>query len=161
MAWLVRLGIGISHSRPRHPQTNGKNERFHRSMKAEVLAMRGFPTMDDAQHAFDQWRRVYNHEWPHEGIGMQVPIERYRPSQRSYPEILPPVEEAYAPDDLILIPDRYGHVTAFEYSFTVSATLAGQPIAARPHPTEDGVYDPYYCHHRLMRVFMHDQLARV
>ena len=161
MAWLVRLGITLSHSRPRHPQTNGKNERFHRSMKAEVLARRGFQSLEDAQQAFDRWRHIYNHERPHEAIGMQVPIERYRPSLRSFPEILPPVEEAYAPDDLILIPDRYGRVAAFEYEFTVSATLAGQPIAARPHPIQDGVYDLYYCHHRLMRVSLHDRYARV
>jgi transposase InsO family protein len=32
--------------------------------------------MDDAQHAFDLWRHVYNHERPHEGIDLQVPIER-------------------------------------------------------------------------------------
>jgi transposase InsO family protein len=164
MAWLVRLGIGIgigiSHSRPRHPQTNGKNERFHRSMKAEVLARRGFRTMVEAQQAFDCWRHVYNHERPHEGIDMQVPIERYTPSQRSFPPVLPPVEDAYSPDDLILVPDSYGRVRAFEYGFTVSTTLAGQPIAARPHPGKDGIYDLYYCHHRLMRVSMHDQHAR-
>ena len=35
--WLIRLGIGVSHSRPYHPQTQGKDERFHRSLKAEVL----------------------------------------------------------------------------------------------------------------------------
>jgi len=35
--WLIRLGIRVSYSRPYHPQTNGKNERFHRSLKAEVL----------------------------------------------------------------------------------------------------------------------------
>jgi transposase InsO family protein len=135
MTWLVRLGISISHSRPRHPQTNGKNERFHRSLKAEVLARRGFRSMSDAQHAFDQWRYIYNHERPHEGIELQVPIERYRPSQRSFPAVLPTVEDAYSPNDLILVPDAYGRVRAFEYGFTVSATLAGQPIAARPHPS--------------------------
>jgi transposase InsO family protein len=99
MVWLVRLGIRISHSRPRHPQTNGKNERFHRSMKAEVLARRGFVNLDEAPQSFDRWCHVYNHERPHEAIEMQVPIERYTPSQRSFPQALSPVEEAYSPDD--------------------------------------------------------------
>lgn len=120
MVWLVRLGIGISHSRPRHPQTNGKNERFHRSMKAEVLARSGFRTTDEAQQAFDRWRHIYNHERPHEAIKMQVPIERYRPSQRSFPAVLPPVEDAYSPDDLILVPDTCGRVRAFEYGHRLS-----------------------------------------
>jgi len=35
--WLSRLGIRISHSHPYHPQTQGKDERFHRTLKAEVL----------------------------------------------------------------------------------------------------------------------------
>jgi transposase InsO family protein len=71
--WLIRLGIRISHSRPYHPQTNGKEERFHRSPKAEVLNGRSFDDLEHAQSAFDRWRRVYNHERPHEAIQMQTP----------------------------------------------------------------------------------------
>lgn len=161
MVWLARLGIHISHSRPRHPQTNGKNERFHRSMKAEVLARRGFVNMDEAQQAFDRWRRIYNHERPHEGIDMQVPIERYQPSPRSFPATLPPVEDAYSPDDLIAVPDRFGRFRLFEYGVTVSSNLAGLPIAARARADNDGDYDLYFCHHRLMKVSLRDQFARV
>jgi len=40
-SWLVRLGIRVSHIRPRHPQTQGKEERFHRTLKAEVLRRPG------------------------------------------------------------------------------------------------------------------------
>jgi hypothetical protein len=69
------------------------------------------------------------------------------------------VEDAYRPNDMILVPDAYGRIRAFEYGFTVSATLAGQPIAALPHPRRDGVFDLYYCHRRLMRVSAHDQYA--
>ncbi len=35
--WLIRLGIQVLHGRPAHPQTQGKDERFHRTLKAEVL----------------------------------------------------------------------------------------------------------------------------
>ncbi len=64
--WLIRLGIRISFSRPYHPQTNGKIERFHRSLKAEVLDGRQFSTIGEAQTAFDRWRDIYNLQRPHQ-----------------------------------------------------------------------------------------------
>ncbi|WP_404978701.1 integrase core domain-containing protein, partial [Caballeronia novacaledonica] len=75
----IRLGIRMSHSRPYHPQTNGKDERFHRSLKAEVLNHRSFTGPDQVQAEFDRWRQSYNFERPHAGIGMATPISRYRP----------------------------------------------------------------------------------
>ena len=91
-AWLIRLGVRVSHSRPYHPQTQGKDERFHRTLKLELLRMHTFRHLDHAQSHFDTWRNTYNLERPHESLGMQVPASRYRPSPRSFPESLPPVE---------------------------------------------------------------------
>ena len=95
-AWLVRLGIAISHGRPYHPQTQGKDEHSHRTLAAEVLRDRSFSDLIDTQQAFDPWRRVYNTERPHEALSLEVPASRYRASERSYPETLPVIE--YAPD---------------------------------------------------------------
>ena len=78
--WLLRLGIAISHSRPYHPQTLGKDERFHRSLKAEVLQGRRFRDLAHCRQAFAAWRHVYNLERPHEALDMAVPASRYRPS---------------------------------------------------------------------------------
>jgi transposase InsO family protein len=58
--WLLDLDVAISHGRPRHPQTQGKEERFHRTLTAEVLDGNLFDDSDDAQAAFDVWREVYN-----------------------------------------------------------------------------------------------------
>ena len=55
--WLMRLGIRVGHSRPYHPQTQGKLERFHRSLKAEVLQGQWFTDGGELQRAFDHWRR--------------------------------------------------------------------------------------------------------
>ena len=60
-AWLIHLGIAITHGRPYHPQTQGKDERFHRTLKAEVLTGR-FRDLSHCQHRFDAWREVYNWE---------------------------------------------------------------------------------------------------
>lgn len=70
--WLIRLGIRVSHSRPAHSQTNGKDERFHRTLKAELLAGRHFSSLKSAQQAFDAWRtasittngRIRRWPWP-------------------------------------------------------------------------------------------------
>ena len=65
----MRHGIRVGHSRPYHPQTQGKLERFHRSLKAEVLQGKWFADSGELQRAFDHWRTVYNLERPHAGAG--------------------------------------------------------------------------------------------
>ena len=86
--WLLKLGVDVIYARPYHPQTKGKNERFHRTLKAEVLSMRTFRTSTELQNAFDRWRHVYNNERPHQSLGQNVPASRYRPSLRSWPSKL-------------------------------------------------------------------------
>ena len=90
--WLLKLGIRLLHSRPYHPQGRGKNERFHRTLVAEVFDFHRFASLDQAQQAFDHWREVYNFERPHEALGQHPPASRYRPSHRSMPERLPQVQ---------------------------------------------------------------------
>src|SRR5919206_1923662 len=67
--WLLRLGIPLHHGRPYHPQTQGKDERFHRSLDVEVLQLHRFADLPLCQTAFDTWRQVYNTERPHEALG--------------------------------------------------------------------------------------------
>jgi hypothetical protein len=90
--WLMRLGILVTHSRPKHPQTNGKIERFHRTLKKDVISRNIITDFIHAQQLFDKWRNVYNNERPHEAIGMLVPAKRYQPSKISMPEKLSPIE---------------------------------------------------------------------
>ena len=148
--WLIRLGIRISYSRPYHPQTNGKEERFHRSLKAEVLNGRSFDSLAHAQSAFDGWRRVYNHERPHEAIQMQTPISRYQPSLRSFPETLPLIE--YGLDDHIVRVKWNGELRFMGRQFKVSSALHRHEVAIRPRPLEEGVYDVFFAHHRCFTI---------
>ena len=90
--WLMRLGIRISHSRPRHPQTNGKLERFHRTLKEDLITRYPLRSFSHAQKKFDQWRHHYNNERPHEAIGMDVPVKRYQVSDRIMPSRISPIE---------------------------------------------------------------------
>jgi len=150
--WLVRLGIRIGHSRPYHPQTNGKEERFHRSLKAEVLNGRSFEHLAHAQSAFDRWRDVYNYERPHEALQLHTPITRYRASQRPFPESLPVIE--YDVDDTVVRVKWNGEVRFQGRRFKVSSALHGYDIAIRPRPLEDGVFDVYFAHHRCLVIDM-------
>ena len=138
--WLLRLGIRVSHSRPLHPQTMGKDERFHRTLKAELL---GEPLvdLDSAQQRFDAWRQVYNHERPHEALDDAVPASRYQPSSRSYPETPPPIEYSVA-DHVRKVQDQ-GRVDFRGRRLTLPRAFRGYHVALRPLD-EDGLWDVYF-----------------
>lgn len=81
---LIEQGIGLLYGRVHHPQTQGKVERFHRTLD-EALRYRGKPQRLTEWHvALEEFRRVYNEQRPHEALGMQRPAERYRASSRNY-----------------------------------------------------------------------------
>jgi transposase InsO family protein len=147
--WLLRLGISISHGRPYHPQTQGKDERFHRSLKVEVLAQRVFSDFEHMQYRFDDWRHCYNHVRPHEALDMQVPASRYQPSPRSFPEQLPAIE--YGSTDKIRKVEENGKITFRRRRVHVGKAFGGYRVALRPS-TADGVYDVYFATHRITQV---------
>lgn len=144
--WLTRLGVRVAHGRPRHPQTQGKEERFHRTLKAEVVSGRSFRDLAERQRAFDDWRPLYNHERPHEALGMATPAQRYRPSPRPFPEVLPPVE--YGLDDEVRKVGSDGFISFRNRDWRVGKGLRGELIALRP-TREDGVFAVYFRAHRL------------
>lgn len=145
-AWLIRLGVNVLHGQPHHPQTQGKEERFHRTLKAEVLARRPvWQSLDELQRAFDDWRAVYNFRRPHEALDDQPPATRYAPSDRVFPRTLPPIE--YGPQDTVRMVHDRGRVKFRGRIVRVSHAFIGQPVALRP--TADGVWDIYYCHQHI------------
>ena len=147
-AWLVRLGISISHGRPYHPQTQGKDERFHRTLAAEVLRDRSFSDLIDTQQAFDPWRQVYNTQRPHEALSLEVPASRYRASERSYPETLPVIE--YAPDVRVRRASLKGVIKFESRSIRIGRAFSGEPVGVRATPTSS-VYEVFYAHQTLGR----------
>jgi transposase InsO family protein len=145
--WLIRRGVRLSHSRPWPPQTHGKDERFHRSLNAEVLAHRHFETLAQAQSEFDHWRGVYNRERPHEALSMQTPAQRYAPSPRCLPAALPPIE--YGPDDQVRKVQQGGWISFQGQNIRISKALIGQPIALRPCLNSQNLFKIYFCHQPL------------
>ena len=135
--WLLRLGVAVIHGRPYHPQTQGKDERFHRTLKADLLARHDWRDLAQAQHRFDRYRRLYNHDRPHEALNLAVPASRYRPSARTLPRVLPSVE--YGAHELVRPVKNKGEITFRSRFYYVGRAFAGLPVALRPTAT-DGVY---------------------
>jgi transposase InsO family protein len=148
--WLLKLGIAVIHSRPYHPQSRGKNERFHRTLQAEVFALRRLRDLAEVQRAFDAWREVYNFERPHEAIGQQVPASRYQPSQRAMPDRLPTVE--YDAHEIVrIVPNTKAYVSFKNQLWKVPQAFCGERLAIRPLTT-DGLYGAFFGAHQVANI---------
>ena len=139
--WLMRVGIRLHHGRPYHPQTQGKDERFHRSLKVEVLQMRPRSDLVTYQAAFDHWRPIYNEQRPHEGIGMAVPASRYTVSQTPFTEHL--AEPDYYASDIVRRVDKDGAAKFHARRIKMSQAFAGMRVAFRRTAT-DGVWRVFF-----------------
>ncbi len=134
-AWLIRLGVTVSHGRPYHPQTQGKVERCFRTLGADVLRRTGMTTTRDLQHRFDGWRETYNSLRPHEALGYQPPSSRYRPSLRPFPATLPPV--VCDPRDNLARVNAQGFIHVAGKRYFISQAIPGEPVAVRPTAEPD------------------------
>ena len=144
--WLLRLGVVTVHGRAFHPQTQGKEERFYRTLKAELLSRMDLRDLKQAQAAFDDWRGVYNLKRPHEALGMAVPASRYTYSPREFPERLPEVE--YAPGELLRRVMHDGGIRCGGRTWLIGEAFAREWVALRP-ATTDGLIDVCYGPHRV------------
>jgi len=151
--WLIRLGIRVIHGRPYHPQTQGKEERLHRTLAAELLRRTSGHNLDEWQHHFDGWRWLYNHERPHEALGMDVPASRYRPSDRPCPDKMFPIE--YPSGDAVRKVDCNGRFSFHSRILKVGKGFVAQRVGLRPTRI-DGVHDVYFCHQRIKQIDLRD-----
>jgi len=141
--WLIRLGVRLSFSRPYHPQSQGKVERFHRTLAVELLRDQLWPNRQQCQRAFEKWRTQYNLIRPHEALEMKVPAARYHASGRPFPENLLPLE--YDHHEITRIVGRRGQVKYHQRKFFLGSAFAGLRVALRP-TTTDGLFDIYLSH---------------
>lgn len=139
--WLMRLGVMSRHGRPYHPQTQGKVERLHRTLKCEVLSRAGLVDLATISSSLDSWRLRCNHDRPHEALGMEVPASRFRPSPRAYPETLPPLE--YEDGDVVRLVHPCGRIFAWGRHVRIGKGLSGQSVALR-ETVLDGVWEVWF-----------------
>jgi transposase InsO family protein len=125
--FLLKQGIRLHHSRVRHPQTQGKVERFHRTL-GERLRWWGVPAdLRSFAEAFAEFRVEYNEVRPHEALGQQPPVLHFRRSGRAYvaaprPWEYPPGSDVHRVDDNAMI-SYHGH------RFFIGEALIGDQVA--------------------------------
>lgn len=139
--WLMRLGVRVTHSRPRHPQTNGKLERFHRTFKKDVLQKNPISDFNHAQTLFDEWREIYNYQRPHQAIDMLVPAKRYKPSHRPMPSSLNAIE--YGDDAVVRKVRGNGRINYNGQEYLTGEAFAGQIVELKINPV-DQLLDIYF-----------------
>jgi len=128
-AYFLRLGIALERSRPGKPQDNGQHERMHRTLKAETTRPARFNLLQQ-QEAFDAWRHEFNHERPHQALGMKSPADLFTVSPRPLPAQLPDLTYPLH-DDAVRV-SNYGDIHIAGYGkVRVTPALAGYFVGIR------------------------------
>ena len=127
--WWIKLGIMPERIRPGHPEENGRHERMHLTLKAEIIA-HPMPSMRTLQKVFDGFRWVFNEERPHEALGQNPPASVYRSSERSYPTRIREIE--YASEMTVRRVRSKGEIKWKGGLIYLTEALAGEPVGLVP-----------------------------
>lgn len=139
--WLMELDILPIHGRIKHPQTQGKIERFHRTMKQELLNHISISNIDDAEVQFGDWREKYNNIRPHEALGMKTPGQVYIASPRAYPEKIQDWE--YGGEYHVIKVNSWGYARFDKWQVYLSETMIDKYIEFRPSPDGESFFACY------------------
>ena len=132
-------GIGHRRTKVRSPTTTGKVERFHQTLRRELLEPAGpFASLAQAQKAVDAWVEVYNHQRPHQALAMAVPASRFHPRQGGQDQrepglvvardVDPPPTADPGPVELEVLVPASGNLQLVGRQLWVGRVLAGQPV---------------------------------
>jgi putative transposase len=125
--WWLRLGIDIERIKPGNPQQNGRHERMHLTLKKEATKPAARNLLQQ-QDKFDHFIQVYNHERPHQAIGMRYPAELYKPSSRPYRGI---GELEYPFHDRTITVTHCGRICVGRRKINLSTVFAGQNVGIK------------------------------
>jgi transposase InsO family protein len=143
---------GITHrlTGVRCPTTTGKIERFHKTLRAELLTGRRFDSLAHAQQVLDAWVDDYNTQRPHQAIAMAVPARRFQPPTAAatpVPTIQPGQPLTVGPTEVTRRVSASGLIGVCYQQVSAGRHLAGQIVTVRLHPT-------------VLQVFFAGQLIR-
>lgn len=139
--WLMDHDVLPIHCRMKHPQTQGKIERFHRTMKRELLNHQTFANCEEANIALNEWRIKYNTVRPHQALNMRCPAEVYEPSTRHYTDKVEAYE--YSGNNHVIKVNSWGYVRFNKWQVYLSETFIDEYLEFRPNPLGDSFYACY------------------
>jgi len=147
--FLMDFDVKPIHGRPLHPQTQGKEERFHRTLKRELLSVCEMENLVFAQEKFDDFRKIYNEIRPHCALDYAVPADKYEKSKRLMPK---KIHDWWYPQELAVkkIPQN-GYLRYKDLNVFFSEAFAGKNIAVLPSES-DGIVEIIYRNFSLARI---------
>jgi transposase InsO family protein len=126
--FLMDLDILPIHGRIMHPQTQGKIERFHRTMKQEAL--REMPrNLHHAKEILEDFRFRYNELRPHYALGLKTPASVYKPSGRAF---FQPQPYDYGADAKMTKINNWGYLRFGPIQLYLSETMRDTYLEIRP-----------------------------
>ena len=133
----ICLNNGVKHrlTAPYSPTTNGKVERFHRTMRREFFELNTFDTIEETQIALDAWVRDYNTARPHQAIGDVAPLRRFQLARRTTLGVIDG-DVALAKEPAVItrkslhrVVDEKGRVSVLTFRYHVGVAFAGEGVA--------------------------------
>ncbi len=160
-AWWIKLGIYPELIEPCKPQQNGIHERMHRTMKQEAT-IPPQSSLRTQQARFDEFRREFNTDRPHEALQMACPAQVYRRSRVQMPSGVAAYE--YPGHFVVRRVSRCGTIRVFRNQIFVTQVLNEESVGLEE--VDDGIYDLYFCFYLIGRYDLrtnriHDIISRV
>ncbi|WP_163930321.1 integrase core domain-containing protein, partial [Paraferrimonas sp. SM1919] len=119
------------------------DERFHRTLKEELLKRSSFTSIESLQVACNQWREEYNQIRPHCALNLEVPSSRYKVSNREFKNLSPVFEYDEACHVRSVSPN--GQVNFKGKTYSIGEVFKGRKVGVH-ETTIDGIYKIYYRH---------------
>jgi putative transposase len=136
---LIKAGVKPERIKPGRPDQNGRHERMHRTLKEET-AKPPAANQRAQQRRFDEFRRIFNEERPHEALELDTPAAHYQPSPRFYSGRLR--EPDYAADHQVRRVRNNGDIKWLGGRVFLSEALIGEPVGIVE--TDEGLHTVYY-----------------
>jgi transposase InsO family protein len=123
------LGITYKHSSPYHPQTCGKVERFHQTLKKHLAKQAAATSLGELQAQLDRFADAYNTNRPHRALGRRTPAAAFNARLKAHPATSTPATHFRVRHDKV---DQHGSITirydSKLHHIGMGARRRGQPV---------------------------------